>query len=274
MKPSSFDYSKPDTVDEALDLLNTEKSNSRILAGGQSLAAMLNMRLVQPTVLIDISDLNELKTIAVQNQTIQVGAAVTQSELLAWDQLHQQPLLEKVLPWVGHYQTRQRGTICGSIAHSDPSSELPLALAVLGGSILAQSKNGSRTIKTSEFQIGPMQTSLKDNEMITAVHIPIAATDSAFAFKEIGPRRGDFAITAVAAASTRDGVLLGVAGVADVPTTKHFSHAESQDPKELLNAFAWELEGSDDVHATAKYRRNLVRHLGEDVIKEVFNAVS
>jgi 2-furoyl-CoA dehydrogenase FAD binding subunit len=167
LKPSSFDYSKPDTVDEALDLLNTEKSNSRILAGGQSLAAMLNMRLVQPTVLIDISDLNELKTIAVQNQTIQVGAAVTQSELLAWDQLHQQPLLEKVLPWVGHYQTRQRGTICGSIAHSDPSSELPLALAVLGGSILAQSKNGSRTIKTSEFQIGPMQTSLKDNEMIT-----------------------------------------------------------------------------------------------------------
>jgi 2-furoyl-CoA dehydrogenase FAD binding subunit len=119
-----------------------------------------------------------------------------------------------------------------------------------------------------------MQTSLKDNEMITAVHIPIAATDSAFAFKEIGPRRGDFAITAVAAASTKDGVLLGVAGVADVPTTKHFSHVESQDPKELLNAFAWELEGSDDVHATAKYRRNLVRHLGEDVIKEVFNAVS
>ena len=98
MKPSSFDYSKPDTVDEALDLLDTERSNSRILAGGQSLAAMLNMRLVQPTVLIDISDLSELKTITIQNQTIQVGAAVTQSELLAWDQVHQQPLLEKVLP--------------------------------------------------------------------------------------------------------------------------------------------------------------------------------
>ena len=274
MKPSSFDYSKPDTVDEALDLLDIEQSNSRILAGGQSLAAMLNMRLVQPSVLIDISDLSELKTITIQNQTIQVGAAITQSELLAWDKLHQQPLLEKVLPWVGHYQTRQRGTICGSIAHSDPSSELPLALTVLGGSLLVRSKNGSRSIKASDFQIGPMQTSLKANEMITAAHIPIAATGSAFAFKEIGPRRGDFAITAVAAASTKNGILLGVAGVADVPKTKHFSYKESQEPKELLNAFAWELKGSDDVHATAKYRRNLVRHLGRDVINEVLNAVS
>ena len=132
MKPRPFGYVRPDTVDEAVALLAEHGDEARILAGGQSLMAMMNLRLADPAMLIDIARIAELGHIRDLGATIEVGAAVTQNKLLAWPDLAKKlPLLAAALPHVGHFQTRNKGTVCGSIAHADPSSELPLSLALL-----------------------------------------------------------------------------------------------------------------------------------------------
>src|SRR5581483_9217150 len=134
MKPRPFDYVQPDTAEEAIALLAEYGDDARVLAGGQSLVPMLNLRLIDPDVLIDIARVKELDEIRDLGDAIEIGAAVTQNKLLAWPQLKPKlPLVAAALPYVGHFQTRNRGTVCGSIAHADPSSELPLALALSGG---------------------------------------------------------------------------------------------------------------------------------------------
>ncbi len=137
MKPRPFDYVRPDTVEEAVALLADYGDDARILAGGQSLVPMLNLRLIDPAVLIDISRIAEFDRIDDRGDFIEIGAAVTQNRLMAWKDLRQKlALLAAALPFVGHFQTRNKGTVCGSVAHADPSAELPLSLAVLGGAVV------------------------------------------------------------------------------------------------------------------------------------------
>ena len=217
MKPAPFDLARPDTVDEALEVLAELGGDARILAGGQSLGAMLNMRLATPKVLIDISGLEALADIIAVDGMIQVGASVTQDQLLRWPGLAAQPLLRQMLPWVGHHQTRQRGTVCGSLAHGDPSSELPLALATLGGEVVLAGQKGRRVVAADDFQTGMMQTALEDDEMIVAARFPKVPRGASFAFHEVGPRQGDFAIVAVAVMAEAEGVTIGIGGVSDVP---------------------------------------------------------
>ena len=153
MKPRPFDYVRPDTVDEAVALLAEHGDEARILAGGQSLMAMLNLRLVDPGVLIDIARIAELDAIRDLGDQIEVGAAVTQNKLLAWPDLAEKlPLLAAALPFVGHFQTRNKGTVCGSIAHADPSSEIPLSLAVLEGEVVLRSRAARACWPPSDFQ--------------------------------------------------------------------------------------------------------------------------
>src|ERR1700752_3747385 len=153
MKPRPFDYIRPDTVEEALALLAEYGDDARILAGGQSLVPMLNLRIVEAQALIDISRIAALDVIRDLGEAIEIGAAVTQNKLHAWPQLAEKlPLVAAALPHVGHFQTRNKGTVCGSIAHADPSSELPLALAVLGAAVVLKSKRGERVLAASEFQ--------------------------------------------------------------------------------------------------------------------------
>lgn len=274
MKPASFDLARPDTVEEALDVLAEHGAEARILAGGQSLGAMLNMRLATPKVLVDISGLDALADIAEIPKTtktdamIEVGAAVTQDQLLRWPGLGAQPLLGRVLPWVGHHQTRQRGTVCGSIAHGDPSSELPLALATLGGEVVLASRRGRRVLAADDFQTGMMQTALEDDEMIVAARFPKAPDDARFAFHEVGPRHGDFAIVAVAVMADIEGVTIGIGGVSDVAAVRRLPRLEGSALADALNAIAWDLRAGSDVHATASYRRTLVRNLGAKMIAE------
>ncbi len=143
MKPRPFDYVRPDTVDEAIEVLAEHGDDARVLAGGQTLLAMLNLRVVEPAVLVDITRIPELDTIRELDGKIEVGAAVTQNRLLAWPALAQKlPLLAAALPFVGHFQTRNKGTVCGSIAHADPTSEIPLSLAVLEGEVVLRSRQG------------------------------------------------------------------------------------------------------------------------------------
>lgn len=206
MKPAAFTYLRPDSLEEAVEALGEHGADARVLAGGQSLMAMLNLRLVEPRALVDISRLETLRTIRRHADSIEVGAAVTQAELLDWPELDQAaPFIARALPWVGHFQTRNRGTVCGSIAHADPSSELPLSLALLQGEVVLRSRRGERRLKASEFQTGMLQTARADDELITAVRFPAGVGLNGCAFREVARRHGDFAIVSVGAVRTSAG---------------------------------------------------------------------
>jgi 2-furoyl-CoA dehydrogenase FAD binding subunit len=268
MKPASFDYVRADHLDEALDVLRLEGSDARIIAGGQSLMAMLNMRLARPKTLIDIMRLPELARIDARGDTITVGAGVRQAALLAWPELDRSlQLIAQALPWTGHAQTRSRGTVCGSIAHADPSAELPLVLRALGGHVHLRSARQRRRVAAKDFFAGMMATTRADDELIEAVSFPASRTRTAF--REVARRHGDFAIVAAAAVATVDGVRLAIGGVADMPASRDFPRLEGSALDDALNAFAYELDARDDVHATARYRRDLVRLIGRDLVREV-----
>jgi 2-furoyl-CoA dehydrogenase FAD binding subunit len=269
MKPAAFDYIRAASVEEAAEVLAKFGARARLMAGGQSLMPLLNFRLVEPDVVVDISSIGSLSSIRIDGESVEIGAAVTQSELLDWPRLKEElPLLALALPCVGHFQTRNRGTVCGSIAHSDPSSELPLCLAILGGEVELRSTQGTRRLKASAFQTGMLSTAKAPNEIVVAARFPRRKPGEGVAFREIARRHGDFAIVALAAMATAGGVLLGVGGVADRPAVRDLGSAGGAALAEALNAFAWEMGGNDDIHATASYRRELVRRLGPKVIEE------
>ena len=277
MKPAAFDYLRPADLEEALDALHEHGSDAKVMAGGQSLMPMLNMRLLTPAVIVDISDLGALDRIEAANGHVEIGAATTQAALGEWPDLaSKSPLLAKALPNIGHFQTRNRGTVCGSLAHSDPSSELPLCLATLGGEVVLRSREGGRTVAAVDFQTDMLTTDCGPQEMVVAARFPVAAPGAGYAFAEIARRHGDFAIVALAAMVKGDTIRLGVGGVADTPQVREWQGI-ADDPQgdaiaDALNAFAWEMGGGDDVHASARYRREIVRRIGPRVIGEARDA--
>jgi 2-furoyl-CoA dehydrogenase FAD binding subunit len=283
MKPRRFDYVRPDTVAEALALLSEHGEDAKVMAGGQSLMAMLNLRLLEPAVLIDIARLAELDYIKVVGDKIlgdkvEVGAAVTQNRLKDWPELGAKlPLLARTLPFVGHFQTRNRGTVCGSIAHADPSSEIPLSLATLGGEVVLRSRRGTRTLAVADFQRGMLQTAREPEELITAVRFPVHAGNRV-AFREVARRHGDFAMIAVAAwvqsGTGGSRVRIGIGGVADRPAVRSLSLDGSDAAKAAFEALAWELEGYDDIHASARLRRDLLRRVGPAVVEEALQCAA
>lgn len=269
MKPARFDYIRAETLSEAHTALAEDGNDARVIAGGQTLLPMLSMRLARPKVLIDIMHLPELQKIKADGSAIRIGAAVRQAELLAWPELAKsQPLLAAALPWVGYAQTRNRGTVCGSVAHADPSAEIPLALIALDGTIELSSRRRRRTISAADFFTGMMSTARDGTELIEAVTVPAGRRGLGYAFQEFGRRHGDFAIVACAAVAAQDGIRIAVGGVADRPTRRDFPALDGSALDDALDAFAWELDARDDLHATARYRRELVRRMGRATIEE------
>ena len=269
MKPRAFDYLRVETAGEAVENLARGGDDARLLAGGLSLVPMLNFRLVEPGLLIDVSRIEALSYIRASGGSIEVGGTTRQAELENWPELADKaPLLHAAIPYIGHYQTRSRGTVCGSLAHADPSSELPLCLATLGGEVVLRSTRGDRTLAAAEFQTGMLSTACAADEFVVAARYPVRKPGEGFAFAEVAQRRGDFALVALAAVATASGVRLGVGGVADKPAVRDWGGLADGDLDDALNAFAWDLGGYDDTHATAKYRRQLVRRLGRRVIEE------
>ena len=268
MKPPRFDYVRAASVDEAIEVLAEHGDDARVLAGGQSLVAMLNMRLLAPEVLVDISRVPELATISHTGDAIEIGAAVTQAAVQRADTLATHlPLIARALPFIGHYQTRARGTVCGSIAHADPSSELPLCLAALDGEVVLGSARGTRTMAAADFQRDVLTTACEPDEMILAVRFPLHAPGDGYAFTEFGIRHGDFAIVAVAALASETRVRAGFGGCADRPHIVELPPLAGQALEERLNAVAWSLPFDDDHHASARYRRDLVRNLGRRTVE-------
>ena len=269
MKPSRFDYVRATTLAEAHAVLAAEGGVARVIAGGQTLIPMLSMRLARPKVLVDIMHLRELARLEETDGVLHVGAAVRQAELLAWPPLAtRQGLLAAALPWVGHAQTRSRGTVCGSIAHADPSAELPLALVALGGSVTLSSRRRRRTLAADQFFLGLMSTARRDDELIAAVSFPLARPGHGYAFREFARRHGDFAIVACAAVVTRNSTRLAVGGVADRPVARDLGDVSGGALEVALDAFAYDLDAREDMHATARFRRDLVRRLGRATIAE------
>lgn len=266
MKPAPFDYLRATSAADAMDMLHQTGGDARVLAGGQSLLPMLNMRLARPILLVDIMHVREWQGIEDLGKTIRIGAAVRQITLERHAQLRQ-PLLKAVLPWIGHAQTRSRGTICGSIAHADPSAELPLVMVALNGLIHLRSRRRRRDVTAGEFFAGMMATARADDELIEAVSLPTVRPGTGYAFREIARRHGDFAIVGCAAVADASSVRLAVAGVADRPTAIQLP-VDDATWDEALDGFAWSLEARDDLHATARYRREMVRQIGRSVMQE------
>jgi 2-furoyl-CoA dehydrogenase FAD binding subunit len=269
MKPPLFDYIRAETEDEVLAALQAHGADARIIAGGQTLVPMLNMRLTRPAVLIDIMRIPSLTMIAEQRDAIIIPAAVRQQHVHDRSTLADEvPLLAAALPWVGHYQTRTRGTICGSVAHADPSAEIPLCLAALGGEVHLRARRKQRRVAAEAFFAGTMVTDRQDDEFIASVRFPKRRPGTGYAFAEVGRRHGDFAIVACAAVVDAAHMRLAVAGVADRPTAREFPVLNGTARDDALNQFAWELQAGDDLHATARYRRDLVRRLGRQVLEK------
>ncbi|MFM0188887.1 FAD binding domain-containing protein [Paraburkholderia nemoris] len=271
MKPAPFDYLRAMTTQDALDALAQNGEDARVLAGGQSLMAVLNMRLAQPRMLVDISRTDELNAVRVDNEAGQliVGAAATQGSVEWRASLRDEvPLLAMAFPHISHFQIRNRGTVCGSIAHADPSAELPLVLAALGGDVTLRSKKKKRVLKAEEFFQGMLMTAREPDELVEAVRFPLKKPGERYGFTEFSARHGDFAMVACAAVVTSDSIRLAVGGVADRSVVEKWPRLHGEDLRSALNDLSWKLGAQDDAHISATYRRHLVRQLGWRVIEE------
>ena len=281
MKPVAFEYCRPDTLDEAVSLLEEFGPDASVLAGGMSLGAMLNMRLVRPVAVIDIKRIAGLDGVRI-NGEIRTGATLRQAAALGDEALMRAvPLLGLALPHVGHFQTRNRGTLGGSVSHADPSSEIPLALVTLGGSVELQSKRGTRRVPAREFFLDILTTQRRPDELLTALLWPRAEPGAGCAFAEIAQRHGDFAIVACAAVARvkPDGALgtlaFGLGGVEGRPIvadTGEFlgQRADAALAAQIAAAAARAVTPLSDFKATGDYRRALVAAVGAQVVAEAF----
>jgi CO/xanthine dehydrogenase FAD-binding subunit len=272
MKPPRFRYFAPKSVGEALALLAEHAAEARVLAGGQSLVPLMNMRLVHPDVLIDINGISELAFIEASNGGLAIGA-LTRDATLAGDNTISENLsvLTEAAHFVGHPAIRNRSTIGGSIAHADPAAELPAVIVALNAEIVARSRSGSRTIAAQDFFKGYLTTDLKDSEMLTEVRIPGLPPRSGSAFVEFARREGDYALAGVAAVITLDengtiaGARLGLCSVGPVPVRPQAAEdlLRGQRPgDEAWAAVATAVRSVldkplSDIHGSADYRRHL-----------------
>lgn len=269
MKPVSFDYVCADSAQDALDVLAGHGEDARILAGGQSLMAVLNMRLAQPSLLVDISRTPDLDYVRLAGEQLVVGAAATQASVEWRPALASEvPLLGLAFPWISHFQIRNRGTVCGSVAHADPSAELPLVLAALGGEVVLRSRRQRRALAAGDFFQGMLMTARAPDELIEEVRFPLRRPGERYGFAEFSLRHGDFAVVACAAVVTDTAIRLAVGGVADRPAVEVWPRLIGEDLTMALNDLSWRLGAQDDAHLSARYRRQLVRQLGRRVIEE------
>jgi carbon-monoxide dehydrogenase medium subunit len=280
MKAAAVAYRRVSTLPEALELLAGD-ADARVLSGGQSLLPMLNMRLLRPDILLDITELPELRTVREHDGVLSLGALVTYRELERSALIAAQaPLLSQAVRHVGDLQVRNRGTVGGSIAQADPTAELPLACLVLDGRVTVVSVRGSRQVNLADFLLGPYETALADDELVTEVQVSTGPGRSAFA--EATRRHNDFAIVSASAAGVvaADGRIeqlsAGLGGVADtvvlVPRTAAAVTGQRPDEEVLAAAVEicqTEISPMSDIRASADYRRHLAGEYFRRVVLEL-----
>jgi 2-furoyl-CoA dehydrogenase FAD binding subunit len=251
MKPASFRYERPETVEEVVALLAEHGDEAKVLAGGQSLVPALNMRLVRPAVLIDINRVYDFDNVTATNGLLRLGATVRQAD----GRLFEHPLLAEALPHVGHFATRNRGTVAGSVAHADPAAELPLCLTVLGGAVRVASAQGEREIAASELFVSHFTTTLKPDEVVVDTVWPSPRPGWGYAFCELAQRRGDYGLCMAAAAVGGGELRVAIGSVVERPTVLDV------DPDRPGASAADQIEAWGNLHASPAYLKQLVRVL-------------
>ncbi len=272
MKPPPFNYIQPETINETLTILENYGDDAQIIAGGQSLVSMLNMRLIKPKILIDINFIKDTAYLNLTNQSVCIGPNYRQLDIeKRRETKFDLPLIYEAIPYVGHVQHRARGTVIGSICHGDPTSELPLCFLALKGQITLKSKKNIRKVKADDFYLGPLLTAKESNEMATEIELPFSQKDTGYAFNEISEKFSDFAIASFAAVSDKNIIRFAVGGVSDRPIAIEWKNGNNIDLKEKLNEFAWTLDIQDNQHTTARYKRDLIRDFGLKTIMKSLN---
>jgi carbon-monoxide dehydrogenase medium subunit len=280
MKMPPFEYACPGTVAEAVQLL-ASNDDAKALAGGQSLVPMLAFRLAQPSLLVDLRKLTELRQIKISEAGVSLGAMVRWRDIEDDARLASaQPLLKAAISHVAHYQIRNRGTVGGSIAHADPAAEMPGIAVACDAEIVAVGSAGSRVIKAGEFFQGPLMTALAADEIILAIRLPAWPAGRRWGFQEFARRRGDFALAAAAVFYDQDAegrarnAHIGAIGVADRPLRLPAAEAElngkAVDEAVIAKAEAAasaSVDPDDDIHASGAYRKALVGTMVERALK-------
>lgn len=286
MKPAAFEYFAPESVDDAVDLLQAHVDDAKVLAGGQSLVPLMNMRLARPAVIVDINRIHALEYIEAGPAALRIGALTRQraaetSPLVA----DRCPLLRDALRLVGHAQIRNRGTIGGSIAHADPSAELTAVLAALGGDVTVQGPRGTRAIPAADLFVTYLTTSLDPGEVLTEVRFPVLAAGAGWSWMEIARRHGDFALAGVGVVLTiRAGVLadvrIGLTGVGATPvrasTAERLLSGRAPSDAvwaEAAEAVRAEVEPDGDIHASSEYRKHVSGVLTQRALREALTRV-
>ena len=276
MKPAPFDYARPQSVTDALALLSARASEAKILAGGQSLVPMMNFRMARPGLLIDINRLAELDYHRVEGGHLVVGALARHAALRSSTLVRTAcPLMAEAYQHVAHGPIRNRGTLCGNLCHADPASEMPAVALATDAVLVLKSSSGERRIPAEEFFLGTYETAANPDELLVEVRIPVAPEQQGWGFREMSVRKGDFALTGVAAILTvaREKIAsaaLAVCGVGDRAQRLRSVEASLIGGSPNSDAFARAgeqagaaLDPQTDLHADAAYRRDLVRTLME-----------
>jgi carbon-monoxide dehydrogenase medium subunit len=277
MKPSAFEYKSPATLSEAVSLLTAGNGNAKLIAGGQSLMPMLAFRLAAPELLIDLKRIRDLDAITITEDGIALGAKVRWCDIAGDRRLATaHPLLAEAIRHVAHYQVRNRGTVGGSMAHADPSAEMPGIALTCGAQLEIIGAGGRRVEAAADFFQGLLQTSLAPDEILTSVHLPAWPAARRWAFREFARRKGDFAMAGIALFYDLDegrcaaNVHIGAIGVADRPvrlasaeTVLNGKPVNESSIAAAVAAARAEIDPPSDIHAPAAYRRSLLGTLLE-----------
>jgi 2-furoyl-CoA dehydrogenase FAD binding subunit len=284
MKPSSFDYFRPSSLEEAFQLLEQYGDEGKLLAGGQSLVPILNMRLSAPECLIDINGLKDMSYIRHEGEWLHIGALTRQRDVEKSSLIREKsPLLSEAVPFIGHMQTRNRGTVGGSVVHADPTAELPLSLLALNGRAVIQSADEKREVELSDFFITYLTTDIMPGELLTELKIPVGAVSKGYSFQEFSRKHGDFALVAAACVVDTDSegrittARLALGGVDAVPILSEeaigvligekLSDSLLEEAGELASA---NVDPEGDLHASREYRLHLAGVYAKRAIKTAY----
>jgi CO/xanthine dehydrogenase FAD-binding subunit len=282
MKPPRFKYYDAETVEEAVVVLADHGDDAKVLAGGQSLVPLMSLRLAYPGALLDINRVDELDYVSPRNGELAIGALTRHATLEHSAEIARYcPLVSAAMRWVAHEAIRNRGTIGGSLAHADPAAELPAVALALGATVVAASRDGSRTIPIDEFFTMPFVSALGDGELLTEIRLPLEPPNSGSAIQEIARRHGDFALAGVVASVTLDAGVVArarVASFATAPTPVRLTAVEdalagsgSDGVAGAAELAAEQLAPTGDVHASADYRRRVTRVLTERALNDAID---
>jgi carbon-monoxide dehydrogenase medium subunit len=280
VKPAPFAYAKAKSVEHAVELLARADGEARLLAGGQSLIATLNMRLSAPKLLIDLNGVQGLSGITAKNGQVEIGALTRHAEAEHSAEIARHaPLIARAMPFIGHTAIRNRGTLGGSIAFADPAAELPACLLALGGEIEIVGDNGKRTVQADDVFKGLFETALGPRDVLTAIRVPAASNDTRTGFAEFSRRHGDYAMVGLAASAKANGkglsdVRLAFFGISATPVRAKQAEAAlaSGTVDDAVTALAGEIDPTGDVQATAATKKHLAGVLLRRVAKELTEA--